>query len=310
MKKIKFIVISILILFTLFGLTSKLYNKLIYQAMSNEVVEYTQDSYEKSRNTFLGLTALKAGLDVIEGSSLNLAVVNVEVGDVVGPVYDIVNILWKVTLVASVIYKVKLLFFTSLNVELFDAILLFSLICYLTALCLNEVRSNKIRKYSERIKVVMYKSFRILISSLLFIFLFIPLVIIFASKTTEAIDTNYRQVAYTNLNESIETLNTKQAAVIDFEEKPSILKADATYKEFKDDLESFTKTASETTNVASDALPTIIGVTILIEFVIPLFLIFIIYKLFMLFMSEIYNHAMDIKSEIIVESTELKQVTE
>lgn len=310
MKKVKIIVISILLLLTLFGVTSKVYNKVVYQAMSNEVVEYTKESYEFSRNSFLTLSALKAGLDVIEGSSLNLAVVDIEIGDVVQPAYDIVNILWKVTLVGSVVYKVKLLFFTSLNIQIFDFLLLFALICYLTALVLNEMKNTNVKRYSEKLKVVMYKSFRILISSLLFIFLLVPLAIIITSKATISIDETYRQPAYVELNDSTKELSEKLDAVNEFKKNPSILKVDDTYNEFKDDITVLKKAVVETTEVASDALPTIIGVTLLIELIIPLVLIFILYKLFMLFMGEIYNHTMDIKSVVQVENVNLNKISE
>ncbi|MCH7493464.1 hypothetical protein IIA16_01965 [bacterium] len=68
---------------------------------------YVESSVVKARAAFITLSVLKAALAVVEGSDLEVgtsAIVTVtadiEVGDAVQPVYDLVDIAWRVSMVA------------------------------------------------------------------------------------------------------------------------------------------------------------------------------------------------------------------
>ena len=67
---------------------------------SNE--EYLNESFNKSVNGFLILSAIKSGLAVVEGSEIGIGF-NLELGDIVQSVYDYVDIAWKTALAGGTV---------------------------------------------------------------------------------------------------------------------------------------------------------------------------------------------------------------
>ena len=67
---------------------------------SNE--EYLDESFNKSVNGFLILSAIKSGLAVVEGSEIGIGF-NLELGDIVQSVYDYVDIAWKTALAGGTV---------------------------------------------------------------------------------------------------------------------------------------------------------------------------------------------------------------
>jgi hypothetical protein len=62
--------------------------------------EYLNDSLKKSGGSFMILSAIKAGVAVIEGSTVGgeaVATVDIEVGDAVQSIYDFIDMAWKIT---------------------------------------------------------------------------------------------------------------------------------------------------------------------------------------------------------------------
>ena len=104
-KIIKILVLCGIVL-SLFGLLSKVFEITVYDFLKKESQQYMQDSYNESKKLFVTLSVLKGTMAVIEGSTLNanaVVGVDVELGDVVEPIYDMVNILWRSSLVSVVI---------------------------------------------------------------------------------------------------------------------------------------------------------------------------------------------------------------
>lgn len=58
---------------------------------------YLDDAFDKSLAGFLLLSSIKSGLAVVEGSQVGVGF-NLELGDIVQPVYDYVDIAWKAAL--------------------------------------------------------------------------------------------------------------------------------------------------------------------------------------------------------------------
>jgi hypothetical protein len=58
---------------------------------------YLDDAFDKSLTGFLLLSSIKSGLAVVEGSQVGIGF-NLELGDIVQPVYDYVDIAWKAAL--------------------------------------------------------------------------------------------------------------------------------------------------------------------------------------------------------------------
>jgi hypothetical protein len=71
-----------------------------YLAESND--RYLEESMEKAVGGFLILSGIKTGLAVIEGSEIGVGF-NLELGDVVQPVYDYVDIAWKTALAGGAV---------------------------------------------------------------------------------------------------------------------------------------------------------------------------------------------------------------
>jgi hypothetical protein len=67
---------------------------------SNE--EYLEESFNKSVNGFLILSAIKSGLAIVEGSEIGIGF-NLELGDIVQSVYDYVDIAWKTALAGGTV---------------------------------------------------------------------------------------------------------------------------------------------------------------------------------------------------------------
>lgn len=66
-----------------------------YIAQANE--DYLEKAFEKSLSGFLLLSSIKSGLAVVEGSEVGVGF-SLELGDVVQPVYDYVDIAWRAAL--------------------------------------------------------------------------------------------------------------------------------------------------------------------------------------------------------------------
>jgi hypothetical protein len=78
--------------------------------LSNNALELVDEGMESNQKTFLIFSAIKGTLAVIEGSTVGVGF-EVEVGDLIQPVYDYVDYFWNIFLVSFVVmgfYKVLL----------------------------------------------------------------------------------------------------------------------------------------------------------------------------------------------------------
>jgi len=77
--------------------------------------QYLEGSFKKSGVAFLSLSAIKAAVAIIEGSTIGVSfgvAADLQVGDSVQSIYDFVDMAWKITFFSStILYVVRLLLF-------------------------------------------------------------------------------------------------------------------------------------------------------------------------------------------------------
>jgi hypothetical protein len=107
-----------------------------YLSRTNE--RYLETASRKSMSGFLLLSSIKSGLAVVEGSEVGVGF-NLELGDVVQPVYDYVDMAWKAALAGGSILVGMQLALKGLDLMdhwVLASALLFALLQMLTAWCL------------------------------------------------------------------------------------------------------------------------------------------------------------------------------
>lgn len=81
-----------------------------HTAITAEAEAHVDEALAKNQQAFLVLSAIKAAIAVVEGSTVGMGFA-IEVGDLIQPAYDYVNFFWQMFLVAFVVmgaYKVLL----------------------------------------------------------------------------------------------------------------------------------------------------------------------------------------------------------
>ena len=84
------------------GLVDRALNRCGLERLSVANQGYLQSAFDKSLTGFLLLSSIKSGLAIVEGSGVGVGF-NLEIGDVVQPVYDYVDIAWKAALAGGTI---------------------------------------------------------------------------------------------------------------------------------------------------------------------------------------------------------------
>lgn len=79
------------------GYTDRALNWCGMRYLSQANSSYLEEAFNKSLSGFLILSSIKSGLAVVEGSEVGVGF-NLELGDIVQPVYDYVDIAWKAAL--------------------------------------------------------------------------------------------------------------------------------------------------------------------------------------------------------------------
>jgi hypothetical protein len=89
-----------------------------YDAINKKASGIVEDALAENVRTFILVSGLKAGLAVIEGSTVGAVLVDVEIGDIVQPSYDFVDQIWK------------FLFYGLLILSIYEFILEFGLLSF------------------------------------------------------------------------------------------------------------------------------------------------------------------------------------
>ena len=107
----KGIILKVLIIlgitFCIFGVMNVIFENTIFNLLKNLTKPYLDKTYDESKRLFLVLSLIKGTTDVIEGSTVNVSMIlgmEIEVGDIVQPIYDIINIYIASKFVAIYVY--------------------------------------------------------------------------------------------------------------------------------------------------------------------------------------------------------------
>ena len=269
-KLLKIIVILGIIL-SVFGVLSKIFEITIFDFLKNESEEYMRNSYNQSKTLFLTLSVIKGTMGVIEGSTLNANAVigiNLELGDIIEPVYEMINILWKTSLLSVVILKIETLYFGFFTMKLSTFLLSVSIIFIAPWVFMK----NKFTEILSKISKYFFYSF-------LFIYLLIPSVLFLTSKVVNVMETEYKEPAIKRIEQNVGNLNSSAEALFRPAENTSIFNIKGQVDTYKDKIDSFKTEAGNVTESISEDVPLIIGVTIFGYIILPLLLTIFLYKL-------------------------------
>ena len=269
-KLLKIIVILGIIL-SVFGVLSKIFEITIFDFLKNESEEYMRNSYNQSKTLFLTLSVIKGTMGVIEGSTLNANAVigiNLELGDIIEPVYEMINILWKTSLLSVVILKIETLYFGFFTMKLSTFLLSVSM----TFIAPWVFIKNKFTEILSKISKYFFYSF-------LFIYLLIPSVLFMTSKVVNVMETEYKEPAIKRIEQNVGNLNSSAEALFRPAENTSIFNIKGQVDTYKDKIDSFKTEAVNVTESISEDVPLIIGVTIFGYIILPLLLTIFLYKL-------------------------------
>ena len=270
-SKILKIMVILGILLSVFGVLSKVFEITIFNFLKTESEEYMRNSYNQSKTLFLTLSVIKGTMGVIEGSTLNANAVigiNLELGDIIEPAYEMINILWKTSLLSVVILKIETLYFGFFTIKLSSFLLSVSLIFLAPWVFVK----NKATEILTRVSKYFFGAF-------LFIYLLIPSVLFITSKVVNMMETEYKEPAIKRIEKNVGNLNSSAEELFRPAENTSIFNFKGQVDSYKDIVDSFKTESGNVTESISEDVPLIIGVTIFGYVILPLLLALFLYKL-------------------------------
>ncbi|MBB1534281.1 MAG: hypothetical protein HG460_001620 [Leptotrichia sp.] len=273
-KKNKGIILKVLIIlgiiFCIFGVMNVIFENTIFNLLKNLTKPYLDKTYDESKKLFLVLSLIKGTTDVIEGSTVNVSMIlgmEIEVGDIVQPIYDIINILWKISLASTVILKLESLYFEIFKVKIANLLIFISLVSLLPySFIKNKVTSifKSISKYSFFI--------------LVFIYLVLPGSLLINSYISRYFEEEYKKPAIEKLDKSLDKLNEVKDRLFTFEQSKSIFDVPGQINSTKEKVEDFNKEIVSVSKSLSENTPLIIGIMLLTTIILPILIILFLYK--------------------------------
>ncbi len=265
------ITIIVGIIFCIFGLMNIIFEKTIFNLFKDLTKPYLDKTYDESKKLFLVLSLIKGTVDVIEGSTVNVSMIlgmQIEVGDIVQPIYDIINILWKISLASTVILKLETMYFEIFKVKLANLLIFISLVTILPyTFVKNKVTSifKKISKYSFFV--------------LIFIYLVLPSSLLLNSYISKYFEDEYKKPAIEKLDNDLNRLNQVKNKLFTFEESKSLFDIPGQIGSTKEKIENFNKEIVTVSKSLSENSPLIIGIMLLTTIILPIIIILVLYKI-------------------------------
>lgn len=270
-NKIIKIAIIVGILLCIFGLMNKIFEFTIFNFFKNMTKPYLERAYEESKKLFITLSLLKGTTDVIEGSTVNVNVIlgmNIQIGDLVQPIYDIIDILWKISLASVVVLKLETIYYEIFKVKLASILIFISLVTYFPYTfyqnALTEI-FKKISKYS--------------LLALAFVYVLLPGTILVSSAVSDYFEKEYKEPAIVRLNESVNKMNKVKDDLFVMEQSKSIFNIPGQIESTKNKFSNLGNEISNVSKDLSDYTPVIIGITLLSYIIMPLLLLIFLYKM-------------------------------
>ena len=258
------------IIFCIFGVMNVIFENTIFNLLKNLTKPYLDKTYDESKKLFLVLSLIKGTTDVIEGSTVNVSMIlgmEIEVGDIVQPIYDIINILWKISLASTVILKLESLYFEIFKVKIANLLIFISIVSLLPYTFIKN-------KVTSIFKSISKYSFFILV----FIYLVLPGSLLINSYISRYFEEEYKKPAIEKLDKSLDKLNEVKDRLFTFEQSKSIFDVPGQINSTKEKVEDFNKEIVSVSKSLSENTPLIIGIMLLTTIILPILIILFLYK--------------------------------
>ena len=270
-NKIVKIVLIIGIVLCVFGIMDIIFENTIFNLFKNLTKPYLKKAYEESKKLFITLSLLKGTADVIEGSTVNVNMIlgmNVEIGDIVKPIYDIINTIWQISLASVVILKLETIYYEIFRVKIASILIFVSLVTYFPC----TFTKNKITEILKKISKYAF-------SLLIFIYIVLPGAILLSSGVSGYFENEYKKPAVAQLTTSLDKLNKVKDELFVLEQSKSLFNIPGQLESAKERFNGFGNEINNVSKSLTDNTPIIIGITLLSYLIMPLLVIIFLYKL-------------------------------
>ena len=269
-KIVKIAIITGIVL-CVFGIMDVIFENTIFNLFKNLTKSYLEKAYEESKKLFITLSLLKGTADVIEGSTVNVNMIlgmNVEIGDIVKPIYDIINTIWQISLASVVILKLETIYYEIFRVKIASILIFISLVTYFPY----TFTKNKITEILKKIAKYAF-------SLLLFIYIVLPGAILISSGVSGYFENEYKKPAVAQLTTSLNKLNKVKDELFVLEQSKSLFNIPGQLESAKERFNGFGNEINNVSKSLTDNTPIIIGITLLSYLIMPLLVIIFLYKL-------------------------------
>ena len=259
------------ILLCVFGIMDVIFENTIFNLFKNLTKPYLEKAYEESKKLFITLSLLKGTADVIEGSTVNVNMIlgmNVEIGDIVKPIYDIINTIWQISLASVVILKLETIYYEIFRVKIASILIFISLVTYFPY----TFTKNKITEIFKKIAKYAF-------SLLLFIYIVLPGAILISSGVSGYFENEYKKPAVAQLTTSLDKLNKVKDELFVLEQSKGLFNIPGQLESAKERFNGFGNEINNVSKSLTDNTPIIIGITLLSYLIMPLLVIVFLYKL-------------------------------
>ena len=263
------ILIVVGLVLCIFGIMDKIFEHTVFNFFKNLTMPYLEKTYEESKNMFLTLSLLKGTTDIIEGSTVNVSMIvgmEIEIGDIVQPIYDMINILWKVSLASVIILKLETIYYEIFKVKLATILTFISLITIFPY----TIYKNKVTKIFR--KISKYSFF-----ILLYIYIVLPSAIFINSTISRYFEKEYKEPAIVELNQDLGRLNKVKDEMLSLDQSKSIFNIPGQIDSAKVKIDNFTKEIDTISKDLVEDAPVIIGIILLTSIVFPLLIVILLY---------------------------------
>ncbi len=269
--KIIRIIVIVGILLCILGIMNKIFEFTIFNFFKNMTKPYLERAYEESKKLFITLSLLKGTTDVIEGSTVNVNVIlgmNIQIGDLVQPIYDIIDILWKISLASVVVLKLETIYYEIFKMKLASILIFISLVTYLPYTFSKNMVTEALKKISKYTLL-----------GLTFIYILLPGTILLSSGMSDYFEKEYKEPAVVRLNQSLDKLNKVKDDLFVMEQSKNIFNIPGQIESTKNKFSNLGQEISNVSKDLADFTPVIIGITLLSYIIMPLLLLIFLYKL-------------------------------
>ena len=269
--KIIRIIVIVGILLCILGIMNKIFEFTIFNFFKNMTKPYLERAYEESKKLFITLSLLKGTTDVIEGSTVNVNVIlgmNIQIGDLVQPIYDIIDILWKISLASVIGLKLETIYYEIFKMKLASILIFISLVTYLPYTFSKNMVTEALKKISKYTLL-----------GLTFIYILLPGTILLSSAMSDYFEKEYKEPAVVRLNQSLDKLNKVKDDLFVMEQSKNIFNIPGQIESTKNKFSNLGQEISNVSKDLADFTPVIIGITLLSYIIMPLLLLIFLYKL-------------------------------